>query len=97
VFGPASRYRGVDTALLARDGEPPVPYLRRRFVPQPEAQSTLAVHVVTQGQRLDNVTAFYLGDPTLFWTVCDANRAMRPDELTSEAGRRLRIPAPGAV
>ena len=28
-----------------------------------------------QGERLDNVAAQYLGDPTLFWRLCDANNA----------------------
>jgi len=38
-----------------------------------------------------------LGDPELFWRVCDANRAMRPDELTETIGRRLRITLPEGI
>ena len=37
-------------------------------------------------------TAQYLGDPEQFWRICDANDAMRPDDLTAEVGRRLLIP-----
>lgn len=50
----------------------------------------------TQGDRLDNITARYLGDPEQFWLICDANNTMRPDDLTSESeiGRRLPIPLP---
>jgi len=72
-------------------------YLRRRFVPPPERFSLLQVHVVTQGERLDNITARYLDDPEQFWRVCDANRAMRPDELTETVGRRLRITLPEGI
>ena len=39
----------------------------------------------------------YLGDPEQFWRVCDANRAMRPDELTETIGRRLRITLPEGI
>ena len=43
-------------------------------------------HTVTQGERLDNITFQYLGDPEQFWRVCDANGAVRPDELTETTG-----------
>jgi hypothetical protein len=89
-----SRYSGVGTTTLETVGGETVIYLRRRFVPQPERFSLLRWHTVTQGDRLDNVTAQYLGDPEQFWRVCDANRALRPDELMEEIGRRLRITLP---
>jgi len=90
AFTPSSRYYGLETATLeTADGETVI-YLRRRFVPQPERFSLLREHAVTQGDRLDNVTAQYLGDPELFWRLCDSNRALRPEEL-EEIGRRLRI------
>jgi nucleoid-associated protein YgaU len=54
----------------------------------------LAEHMVTEGERLDQITARYLGDPEQFWRVADANNAMRPDDLTAEVGRTLRIPLP---
>ena len=43
-----------------------------------------------QGDRLDNITAEYLGDPEQFWRICDANATLHPAEL-EEVGRRLRI------
>ena len=49
-------------------------------------------HLVLDGDRLDLIAHRYLGDPELFWRICDANRALRPDELTAEPGRRLAIP-----
>jgi len=54
----------------------------------------LTEHAVTEGDRLDNVTARYLGDPEQFWRLGDANTEMRADELTTEVGRRLSIPLP---
>lgn len=94
MFPFTSRYHTIQTARLERaDGEPVV-YLRRRFVPSPERFELLTEHGVTEGERLDNITAQYLGDPEQFWRVCDANGAMRPDELTETPGRRLRITLP---
>jgi hypothetical protein len=48
-----------------------------------------------EGERLDNLTARYLGDPTQFWRVCDANEVFRPDELTETPGRTIDIAMPG--
>ena len=95
-FSPTSRYFSIETTTLERaDGEV-VRYLARRFVPQPERFALLGEHVVVQGDRLDNVTARYLGDPEQFWRLCDANRALRPDELI-EIGLRLRITLPEGI
>jgi len=97
TFPPTSRYFGIETTTIeTRDGKS-YAYLRRRFVPQPERFTTLQEHVVVQRDRLDNVTARYLVDPLQFWRVCDANRAMRPEELTEEIGRRLRITMPEGI
>jgi hypothetical protein len=92
-FSPTSRYNKTETALMKTAEGREVVYLRRRFLPRDMGQ-LLTEHVVIQGDRLDNITASYLGDPEQFWRVCDANLALNPEELTSEIGRRLRIPAP---
>ena len=92
-----SRYYGIETAQFETAGGKTVVYVRRRFVPQPERFALLQEHTVTQGERLDNITALYLTDPEQFWRVCDANRAMRPDELTETIGRRLRITLPEGI
>lgn len=95
-FPPTSRYAMIPTTLLATATGATIIYLTRRFVPQPERFALLQEHVVTEGDRLDNVTFAYLGDPEQFWRVCDANRAMRPDDLI-ELGRRLRITLPEGI
>lgn len=66
-------------------------------MPSPDRFALLQEHVVVQGDRLDNITARYLSDPEHFWRICDANNAMRPDELTETIGRRLRITLPEGI
>ncbi len=97
LFPPTSRYYTIETATLTMSDDRTVIYLKRRFVPPPERFSLLQEHLVVQGDRLDNITARYLGDPEQFWRVCDANRAMRPEELTETIGRRLRITLPEGI
>jgi hypothetical protein len=72
-------------------------YVRRRFVPSADRFALLQEHGVAEGDRLDNVTAQYLGDPEQFWRVCDANNALRPAELIEAVGRKLRITLPEGV
>ncbi|WP_369255302.1 LysM domain-containing protein [Geodermatophilus amargosae] len=94
---PTSRYAGVGTAVSDPDGERPVLYLQRRFVPQPDRLATLGEHVVVAGERTDHVAAAELGDPELFWRLCDGNRAVFPEDLLREPGRRLRVTSPEGI
>jgi hypothetical protein len=96
-FPPTSRYYGIETATMELPDGRIVIYLRRRFVPSPDRFTLLQEHVVTQGERLDNITAQYLGDPEQFWRVADANRAMDLNDLTRVIGRRLRITLPEGI
>jgi hypothetical protein len=94
MFEPTSRYFLLETATFtSRDGRDVV-YKRRRFLPLVKEGVVLAEHTVTQGERLDNITARYLGDPELFWQLCDINNAMHPEDLTAEIGRKLRVSLP---
>jgi hypothetical protein len=95
-FAPSSRYAGIELARIEVAGRTIV-YVRRRFAPQPEVFSPIGEHTVVGGERLDNIAALYFGDPELFWRICDANRAMRPKELTETPGRRLLITLPEGV
>jgi hypothetical protein len=97
LFAPTSRYYGIDTGTLDRPGGKTIVYVLRRFVPPPERFQLLQEHNVVQGDRLDNLAGQYLGDPALFWRLCDANRAMRPEELTETVGRVLRITLPEGI
>jgi hypothetical protein len=97
LFPPTSRYYGVAAAQMSLPDGTTVVYLRRRFLPPPENFALLQEHVVAAGDRIDNIAAHYLGDPLQYWRICDANRAVRPAELTDTAGRRLRITLPEGV
>lgn len=88
----ASRYYGIETATWQPASARTVVYLRRRFIPPREQFQFIEEYTVTEGDRLDNITAHYLGDPEQFWRLCDANNAMQPNELTDVIGRRLGIP-----
>ena len=95
-FPPTSRYHSIPTTTLETPDRRTIVYLKRRFVPPPELFELLQEHEVTQGERLDNITAKYLGDPEQFWRVCDANATVNPDEL-EEMGRRIRITLPEGI
>lgn len=97
LFNATSRYYGIGTDTLDLPQGRTIIYLQRRFVPPPEGFQVLQEHIVVQGDRLDNLSAHYLGDPTLFWRICDANRAMRPEDLTATAGRKLLITLPEGI
>ena len=97
LFPASSRYHGIDVASVkAADGRD-IAYVRRRFVPAPERFALLQEHTVASLDRLDNIAAQYIGDPEQFWRICDANRAIRPEELTETAGRKLRITLPEGI
>ncbi len=95
-FGPTSRYAGLTIAEATVEGVTHR-YVSRRFVPDPELLATVGEHVVVDGDRPDIVAFRHLGDPELFWRLCDANRAVFPAELTATVGRRLRITLPEGI
>jgi hypothetical protein len=96
-FPPNSRYNGVPVLTYTTPDGRMLSYLSRRFVPSPERFTTLSTHAVVQGDRLDNLAARYLGDPEQYWKLCDANGAIRPDELVEVAGRKLRVALPEGI
>ncbi|MFE9040623.1 hypothetical protein ACFYOG_06865 [Streptomyces sp. NPDC007818] len=74
-----------------------VRHLRRRPLPDPRGVPVLALHAVARDDRMDLIAARYLGDPTAFWLVSDANGALDPDELVGleNEGTLLVVPVPG--
>lgn len=99
TFPADSRYYGSSTLTYTAPNGRNVSYLARRFVPQPGAPNyaTIATHTVRQGDRLDLLAAKYLGDPLMFWLICDANGAIRPEELLDTPGATLNITTPQGV
>ncbi len=97
LFPPTSRYHGKKTVTLEIPDGKTVVYLERRFIAQPERFDLIREHTVTEGDRPDNVAAEVLGDPEQFWRLADANNVLRPQELTQEVGRKLRVTQPEGV
>lgn len=94
MFEHTSRYYPLeDTSLTTTDGRI-ITYKRRRFLPDGQNIPLLVEVTITQGDRLDLITARTLGDPEQFWRICDANNTMDPFHLTDKTGRILRIPIP---
>jgi hypothetical protein len=97
LFARNSRYFGLPTRSLTGVDGRTVTYLGRRFVPPPDRFAPLRQHRVVQGDRLDSLAAQYFGDPELFWRLCDANNAVRPDELLETLGQLLLITLPEGI
>jgi hypothetical protein len=97
MFDPTSRYYNLGTGTYVSPDGQVITYVRRRFLPQGETMPLLVEVTVIQGDRLDLVATRTLGDPEQFWRICDANGAMRPDALTEEVGRTLRITLPDGI
>jgi len=53
-------------------------------------QAHLGEHRRRDGQRLDHLANFYLGDPLGFWRLAEHNDVMAPDALADVGS--LRIP-----
>jgi hypothetical protein len=96
-FPPSSRYFGVEVTALEREDGRQVIYLRRRFVPPPERFQVVEEYIVRAGERIDTIAARVIGDPEAYWRLCDANRAMRPEDLAGPPGRRLRVTLPEGI
>jgi len=92
-----SRYYGSETKTLETPAGREIAYLARRFCPDPERFTLLLEHTVTRGDRLDNMTAKYTGDPEMFWLLADANGVLSPAELTRTVGQRIRITLPEGI
>ena len=94
MFDPQSRYHHLETATHRTADGREVRYVRRRFLPRGEELPTLVEVTVSDGDRLDLIASRTLSNSEQYWRIADAENAMHPDELTDEAGRRLRVPIP---
>lgn len=74
-----------------------IPYLRRRFIPRAALIPVAGEYTVTEGDRIDTIAYGLIGDPEMFWMLCDTNNEMNPGNLTRFTGRIIRIPLPGGI
>jgi len=93
MFESTSRYYTLENATLTAPDGRVIAYKRRRFLPDGKDMQLLVEVTVTEGDRLDTITARTLGDPEQFWRICDANNTMNPSDLI-EPGRMVRVPVP---
>jgi nucleoid-associated protein YgaU len=90
MFFRGSRYAQVPTQTFETADGRVITYKAVRQIPPAPGQTR---HVVDQGERLDHIAFEHFRDAERFWRICDANRAIWPDELTSRPGRVIDIPA----
>jgi hypothetical protein len=94
MFDSSSRYRDCSDARLTLDDGTVITYRTQRIIPAITDLRLVGTTRVAPHERLDQVTARVLGDPTQFWQLCDANGALDPLDLLAEAGGTLRTAAP---
>ena len=90
MFTTRSRYASVADAKFQDATGREVKYKLLRITPQTVSVQS---HTVAQGDRLDLIAFQQFGDAEQFWRICDANDALRPDDLTEQIGARIRIPS----
>jgi hypothetical protein len=94
---PSSRYYGDAVQFYTGANGVQAAYLQRRIIPQASIYTSLKNYPVSSGDRLDNLAYKFLGDPILFWMICDANSAVDPDELTAVPGYSIEIPLAAGI
>jgi hypothetical protein len=96
MFAQNSRYAAIQDEQLTRSDGTQLNYKGRRFLPQTKGMQIIQLVTVVAGDRIDLIASRTIGDPELFWRVCDASDAMYPLALTTQPGRSLNIPMPGS-
>jgi hypothetical protein len=96
MFSMTSRYFSLPVRKYKTITGEEIAYVSRRFLPQTDEFDLLMEHTVTEGERLDTITAQYLDDPEQYWRVCDANGAISPFELEA-VGITIRITLPQGI
>jgi len=89
MFAKGSRYEKVATDVYTGPDGRGIPYVLLRLIPDAPIQQR---YIVAAGDRLDLVAYRVYDDPEQFWRICDANRALRPDDLMAEPERTILIP-----
>jgi hypothetical protein len=93
MFFRGSRYETVANAELVTEQGRVIRYKRVRFIPETRG---VFPYLVLEGDRLDLIAYRIYNDPEQFWRICDANLALRPEDLVAQPGNRLLIPIPSA-
>ncbi|MCA8928761.1 MAG: LysM domain-containing protein [Alphaproteobacteria bacterium] len=90
-FPQTSRYHTTGTAIhTAADGTP-VPYLLRRFPPQPARLATIGSYTAAAPDRRDLAASTALGRAELWWRLADGAGAFDPDTVVDQPGAPVRL------
>ncbi|MFD7505959.1 LysM peptidoglycan-binding domain-containing protein [Streptomyces sp. NPDC059850] len=91
-----SRYHDAEIGVHTQPDGTEVRYAKHRLLPPlAEAAEETVPHIVSSGERPDQLGQRYLGDPEQWWRIADANPTLDPRELTAEPGQEIEIPLPG--
>lgn len=88
MFFKGSRYERVSESTFTDTTGRVIRYKTTRFIADTQA---IVGHRVLNGERLDHIAWQHFRDAERFWRICDANRALWPDDLLEEAAI-IRIP-----
>lgn len=88
MFFKGSRYEKVTEATYTDTNGRTIRYKNVRYIVDPVA---MVGHRVVHGERLDHIAWQHYRDTERFWRICDANRALWPDDILEEGGV-LRVP-----
>ena len=88
MFASNSRYINLADGVYTDASGRQISYKLLRLTP---GAPTLQVHSAVQQDRLDLLAFTYYRDAEQFWRICDANLALRPDDVL-EAGVEIQIP-----
>ena len=86
-MGVSNRYKNCEVREL--EGEQ---YLGTREVAEKERRSDDRFHVLVEGETADILADNYLGDPRLWWVICDYNGIPFMLDLPAP-GTMIRIPS----
>lgn len=91
MFDDSSRYADLPIRQFQTADGRQVTYRLRRLIPLKKAEVRERTPF-GQVDRLDLTAARTLGDPRLFWALCDANRIANPFAFNMTGNRRLDVP-----
>lgn len=95
MFSNNSRYHHLQDRVHTSSTGATVMYKSRRLLALERPLNSPFDIETRAGERPDLLAHRILGDPQLYWRLCDANGVVEPNELTAVAGRRIKSPMPG--
>lgn len=90
MFDRTSRYAEIATYTIVGPGGEPVTVKKIRVIP---ATPSATSRRIVRPDRPDLLAHELYKAPEESWRIADANRVMDPEELVTEPGKLIRIPA----